>query len=127
MISIISFILFSIAILTVILFQFALALGKPWGEYSMGGKFKGEYPPKMKVVAVINALILIFLEFIVIIKMNLILSEFSNFANVAIWFVVIFTALGTKMNFITPSKKERKIWGPVSLLMLITSLLIALR
>ena len=37
-------ILFAAVTVGVIAFQFALALGAPWGAYAMGGAFPGRYP-----------------------------------------------------------------------------------
>ena len=45
----------------VIIFQRCLASGIPWGEASMGGRYPGKYPPKMRIVAVINMLLLGFI------------------------------------------------------------------
>lgn len=53
-------IVYSILNLIVILFQLGLAFGMPWGAASMGGKFPGKYPPKMRLVAIINILLLTF-------------------------------------------------------------------
>jgi len=36
----------------VILFQIALALGAPWGQYAMGGSFPGVYPVAMRITTV---------------------------------------------------------------------------
>lgn len=44
MIVLTSAIAFTFLILIVILFQVALAVGVPWGEYAMGGKFPGKNP-----------------------------------------------------------------------------------
>lgn len=33
------------ALIVVAAFQLALALGAPWGEMAMGGKFTGRFPP----------------------------------------------------------------------------------
>jgi hypothetical protein len=109
----------------VILFQACLAAGLPWGRASMGGKFPGKYPPKMRVVAIINIIILGFLSLIVLSRANLLLTEMILFSRIAIWVVVIFYLAGTIMNTITPSKIER-IWAPVALLQLITSIIVAL-
>lgn len=44
-----------------ILFQFALAAGMPWGEYSMGGKYPGKYPQRMRLAAVLFTPVLTYL------------------------------------------------------------------
>jgi len=119
-------ILFTSLICFVILFQAGLSFGAPWGELSMGGKYPGRYPPKMRIVALINILVLLFIESIMLIRSNLIISDLFDLSRIAIWFVVVFFILGTVMNAITQSKWERIIWLPVNLVLLICSLLIAL-
>ena len=109
----------------VILFQACLAAGLPWGKASMGGKFPGKYPPKMRLVAIINIIILGFLALIVLSRAGLLLPGIMPFAKIAIWVVVVFYFAGTIMNTITPSKIER-IWAPVALLQFITSIIVAL-
>ena len=109
----------------VIIFQSCLIAGLPWGAASMGGKYPGKYPPKMRVVAFINILILSLIASIVAAKANLFLLEMAPFAQKAIWGVVAFFVLSTILNTITPSKIER-IWAPVALIALITSIIVAL-
>jgi hypothetical protein len=46
--------------------------------------------------------------------------------QLAHWAIVGINALALIMNTITPSKKERMIWAPVALVLLGTSLVIAL-
>jgi hypothetical protein len=121
----ISAIIFTVLTGLVILFQACLAAGLPWGAASMGGKFPGKYPPKMRLVAILNIFILAFIAVIVLSRAGLIFPQMLAFSKSAIWVVVVFFAIGTIMNAITPSKIER-IWSPVALVQLITSLIIAL-
>jgi len=109
----------------VILFQGCLAAGLPWGAASMGGKFPGKYPPKMRIVAILNILILIFIATIFLSRADMLFSPMMSFSKIAIWVVVVFFLIGTIMNTITPSKIER-IWAPVALIQLITSVIVAL-
>ncbi|MDC7234298.1 MAG: hypothetical protein PQJ58_13785 [Spirochaetales bacterium] len=117
--------LFTGLTLAVILFQACLAAGLPWGAASMGGKFPGKYPPKMRLAAILNILVLTFLTLIILSRAEIILPEMVSFSRIAIWVVVVFNLAGTIMNTITPSKIER-IWAPVALLQFITSIIIAL-
>ncbi|MFC2161814.1 hypothetical protein ACFLRX_09210 [Acidobacteriota bacterium] len=119
-------IVFSVLVGIPILFQFALALGAPWGEYSMGGKFKGRYPKKMRVVAVINAFFLFLVGTIVLMRAQFISPLLYAFSKTAIWFVVGFSVLSIVLNAITKSVWERRIWLPVAIGMLISSLVLAL-
>jgi len=120
-----SAIIFSIFSVIVIIFQACLAAGLPWGAASMGGKFPGKYPPKMRVVAVANIFVLVLISLIVLVRAEMILPQLFSFSRIAIWFVVAFSAIGTILNTITPSKIER-IWAPVALIQLITSFVLAL-
>ncbi|MFV1884944.1 MAG: hypothetical protein ACMZ7B_10685 [Balneola sp.] len=117
--------IFTVLTLLVIVFQACLAAGLPWGAASMGGKFSGTYPPKMRLVAILNILILSFMIIIVLSRAELILPEMFSFSKIAIWVVAFFFIAATIMNTITPSKVER-IWAPVALIQLTTSIIIAL-
>jgi len=121
----ISAIVYAILNLIVILFQLGLAMGMPWGAASMGGKFPGKYPPKMRFVALINILLLSFFTFVVMIESGLIISAFALYTSYLIWVIVVFSIIGVVLNTITPSKIER-IWAPLALIQLIASLIIAL-
>jgi len=118
-------IIFTILTGIVLIFQGCLALGLPWGKASMGGKYPGKYPPKMKMVAIINMVILSVFVAIVLSKSDLLFPQLKPISNIGIWFVVAFMALGTVLNTITKSKIER-IWIPVSLFQLITSIILAI-
>lgn len=118
-------IVFTVLTGIVMVFQGCLALGLPWGKASMGGKYPGKYPPRMKAVAVINILILGLFVAIVWSKANLLFPQFKSLSDIGIWFVVAFMLIGTVLNTITPSKIER-IWAPVALFQLITSLIMAI-
>lgn len=109
----------------VIIFQGCLAAGIPWGEASMGGKYPGKYPPKMRIVALLNMAILAFFAAIVLSKANILFPQLNSISGIVIWVIAVFFVFGTIMNTITPSKIER-IWAPVALIQLITSLLVAL-
>lgn len=119
-----SAIIFTVFTAIVILFQLGLAIGMPWGLASMGGKFPGKYPPKMRIVAIVNILILSVLAIIVLSRAGLVFPQLLSVSKIGIWFVVVFSGIGTIMNTITPSKIER-IWAPVAAIQLITSLIVA--
>ena len=109
----------------VIIFQGCLAAGLPWGAASMGGKYPGKYPPKMRIVAIINMLVLGFAAAIVLSAADILFSQLKPIVRVGIWFVVGFYSIATILNTITPSKIER-IWAPVALLQAITSSIVAI-
>lgn len=120
-----SAIIFSALTGIVIIFQACLAAGVPWGQASMGGRYPGKYPPKMRAVAILNMIILALMAAVVLSEAKLMFPQLNAISGVAIWIVVVFFVFGTIMNSITPSKIER-IWSPIALMQLITSLVIAI-
>ncbi|WFA82631.1 hypothetical protein [Paenibacillus amylolyticus] len=104
-----SAIAFTFLILIVILFQVALAVGVPWGEYAMGGKFPGKYPVAMRFSCIFQIAILAFMGIIVLSKAGLLWPQWSVFAETAIWFIVGYLVLGTILNLITRSVWEHRL------------------
>ena len=117
--------LFSVLIAFVVAFQLALAVGAPWGEMAMGGKFPGRLPPRMRIAALVQIVVLVFIALIVLTRADVILDEFSSLSKSVIWAVVVFSLVGAILNTITPSKKERMLWAPVSLVLLICATYVA--
>lgn len=107
----------------VILFQLALALGAPWGGMAMGGAFPGVYPPPMRLAAVLQAAVLGGFGLVVFARAGLVAPGWTP-SRLA-WLVVVLMALGVILNVITPSPLERAIWAPVTILMFVTSLRVA--
>lgn len=117
---------FAVAVLVSVLFQFALALGLPWGRFAMGGRFPGQFPPSMRVSALVQAIMLALLAAVVTIKAGLALPDFFIISATAIWIVVAVSGISLVLNLITPSKWERILWAPVALVMTLSSLVVAL-
>lgn len=107
-------------------FQVALALGAPWGAYAMGGKYPGRFPAPMRVAAVVQALILGGLAVVVLARAGLMLAAWAPAASWLIWVAVAFSAVSLLLNSITTSKGERLVWVPVAIVMLASSLAVAL-
>ena len=121
-----SAILYAIVSALVITFQIALAAGAPWGAYAMGGAFPGQFPPPMRVGAVLQAIILAGLAGVVLARAGVALGGWSRASRWLIWVVVAFSALSLVLNLITPSTDERAIWAPVAFVMLASSLVVAI-
>ncbi len=113
-------------VVIIVLFQLALAAGAPWGHLAMGGKFPGRFPVKMRFLSIFNALILLALGVVVGARVGLTLLDMRDLPAWTIWVVVAFGTLAMVANLITPSKPERALWGPVSVVMLVCSLIVAL-
>ena len=59
-------VLYALATSAVVGFQVALAAGAPWGEYAIGGRVPGRFPPPMRVAAVVQAVVLGWLALVVL-------------------------------------------------------------
>jgi hypothetical protein len=116
---------YGVVSLGVIAFQLALAAGAPWGEYAMGGGFPGQFPPELRVAAIVQAVILALLTMVVLARAGVALPRWSRTSRWIIWVVVVFSALSLVLNLITPSASERAIWAPVALVMLVCSVIVA--
>jgi hypothetical protein len=117
---------YEIVSLGVIAFQIALAAGAPLGAYAMGGVYSGQFPPELRVAAVVQAVILALLALVVLSRAGLALPKLSKASRWLIWFVVAFSALSLFLNLITPSAIERMIWSPVALIMFVCSIIVAI-
>jgi hypothetical protein len=107
-------------------FQIALVAGMPWGEFTLGGKFRGRLPGRIRLVSLISACLLILFGFIVATSAGVVFASRQAAATKAIWFVVGYCALGVVANAASRSKRERMVWLPVVSLMLVASLRVAL-
>lgn len=117
--------IYAVVSVGVIAFQIALALGAPWGAYAMGGAFPGQFPPELRVAAVVQAVILAGLALVVLARAGITLPKWSRTSRWLVWVVVAFSALSLVLNLITPSARERAIWAPVALIMLTSSVIVA--
>lgn len=118
--------LYAIITLAVVAFQIALAAGAPWGAFAMGGAFPGQFPPAMRIAALIQAALLIGFALVVLAKAGIILPAWLRASRWLVWVVVAFSSLSLILNLMTPSAGERAVWAPVALLMLLSSGIVAL-
>ena len=116
---------YAVISLGVIAFQIALAAGAPWGEYAMGGAFPGQFPPVLRITALIQAALLAGMALVILARAGLILPGWSRASRWLIWFIVAFAALSLFLNLITPSAGERAIWAPIASLLLLSSVIVA--
>ena len=115
----------AVVTLGVVVFQLALAAGAPWGAYAMGGAFPGQFPPELRIAAIVQAVLLLGLTGVVLARAGLALPGWLRAARWLIWVVVAFSVISLVLNLITPSAGERAIWAPVALLLLISSAAVA--
>ena len=119
-------VLFTLVTTGAVAFQVALSLGAPWGSYAMAGKFPGRLPTPMRAAALVQAIVLGLLALIVVSGAHLALPSIAAMLPGLIWLPVAFSAVSLVLNAITPSTGERRVWVPVALVMLVSSLTVAL-
>jgi hypothetical protein len=118
--------LFALLIVLACLFQLALAAGAPWGHLAMGGKYPGRFPPGLRVAAIVQLLVLAALALVVLVRAGFLLPGWRGASGTLIWLVVAFSAVSALANLATPSRWERALWGPVTLGLLASSVVVAL-
>lgn len=109
----------------VVLFQLALAAGAPLGAYAMGGAFPGVFPTPMRIAAVVQAVFLSGVATAVLARAGVGPRGWWSGRQLA-WAIVVLTAVGAVMNLITPSGGERLVWAPVTIVMFLCALRVAL-
>ncbi len=117
---------FAAAIIPIIVLQMGLTLGAPWGHMAMGGKVAGAFPPGMRVTALLQGMLLVLLAYVVLRHSGAFAGGPVMGGAWLIWIVVAISAVTTVLNAITTSKPERRLGLPVALVMLATSLVVAL-
>lgn len=125
-VTVVAAVTYSFGTLVVVLFQLALALGAPWGAYAMGGAFPGRLPPKVRLAALAQAILLGLMAAVVLSRAGLVLPGWSQASVWLTWVIVAFAAISILLNTITPSAGERRLWLPVTLVLVVSSLTVAL-
>ncbi|MGH1368815.1 MAG: hypothetical protein ACRBCL_09370 [Maritimibacter sp.] len=90
--------------------QVALTLGAPLGDLTLGGKYPGRLPGRIRAVAAVQALLLSAIALVVLDRAGAVSIGLSA---VFFWVACAITALSTVLNLITPSRRERIIWTPI--------------
>ncbi len=116
-------ILYALLALVVVAFQIAMALGAPWGHLAMGGRFPGRFPLPMRFAALLQGGLIAVFALVMLGRAGLVSPAPPPWLVLA---VVAVSALSAAMNLATPSIPERRLWGPVTLAMLVCAIRVAL-
>ena len=113
--------------LAVALFQLAIVLGAPVGEYAYGGQHEGVLPTRFRATSVVSMLIMLAVAGHYMAQLGVfspLLDEAGN--AIANWGFVAFFALSALMNNISKSEKEKRVFGSITIAMLLSAILVAL-
>jgi hypothetical protein len=107
-------------------FQILLALGFPLGQAAWGGKYR-KLPPGLRIASLFSAGIIAFTSILVLEKAN-VFSVFNSptIVTYGVWIFTAFLGLNTIGNFISRSKWEKRIMTPVSLILGLLCLTVAI-
>ena len=94
----------------VIFFQFGLVFGAPLGEFTQGGRFKGALPISGRVLAALSIPLLMFMALSIASVVGFVF-EWDRWTAIA---TIAFQGVTVILNWITPSRKEKLLWGPVT-------------
>ncbi|MGN7312084.1 hypothetical protein ACTHQ4_13410 [Alkalicoccobacillus gibsonii] len=114
-----------ILFILVSIFQVLLAFGFPFGEYAMGG-YHRILPNKLRIMSVLNGIILLLMGMVFLMKAEILDAPSFLPTKVLVWVFTGFLALNTVGNLASQSKKERIVMTPLSGLMFVMCLIIAL-
>ena len=103
-------ILYILITVVVILFQLSLVLGAPWGEFTQGGRHKGTLPISGRISAAISIPILVFMAS----SISSVVGFVPNWSVRTAYITLALQGVTAVFNLITPSLKERRLWGPVT-------------
>ncbi len=109
------------------LFQVALVLGAPMGEYAFGGRHPGKLPIGFRIGSAATLGVYLAQAGHYLAQAGLLAPLLDARLNGLInWAFVGLFLLGLGMNSISRSQKERRLWVPVLLLSCLLSVLVAL-
>ncbi len=115
------------ALAVVALFQLALVLGAPMGEYAFGGQHSGKLPTRFRIGSLVSIGLYLGIAGHAAAQLGLVQKLLPDALNTAAnWAIVGLMLVSLIMNGISRSKKERDLWVPVALLLFASSFIVAL-
>ena len=106
--------LYAALCLGVICFQIALILGAPWGRITQGGTIRVKLPASGRMIAFVSIFILAGMALAILSASG----AWPNWPRWTGWVALAVQSLSMILNWITPSRPERLLWGPITTLML---------
>ena len=111
----------------VIVLSILLICGLPLGEFSMGGRFGKIWPPKIKLLGVTQLLTQMFALYIIL-AAGTGIPYFINYTvtRVICFVFAVFFFGNTFLNIVSPSKKEKFVMTPMSLISAVCFLVVGI-
>ena len=99
----------------VIFFQIALVFGAPWGRVTQGGTHAGKLPRSGRIVSGVSIFILTGMALAIVSATG----GWPHWPRWASWAALAVQSVSTLLNWITPSRPERRLWAPITSVMLV--------
>ncbi len=113
--------------LALALFQLAIVLGAPLGEYAFGGQQSGVLAIRFRVASALSFLIGLAIAGHYLAQLGvlpqLLEPDLNRLVN---WGIVVFNLPAAILNNITRSEKEKRLWGGTTIANLIASVIVAI-
>jgi hypothetical protein len=94
------------------LFQAGLAAGQPWGRLAWGGQHV-VLPSRLRIGSAVSIVLYVAIAAVVLTAAAVVLVLPRGFADVAIWVLVGYFALGILLNGVSRSRAERAVMTPL--------------
>lgn len=106
-------------------FQIVLIAGAPIGRFAWGGQHR-VLPTKLRIGSAVSIVLYALFAIVILQRADVIDLIPDAVARVGIWILAAYFVLGIVMNGISRSKPERNLMTPVSLVLAVLCLLVAL-
>jgi hypothetical protein len=109
------------------LFQLAIVLGAPLGEYAYGGQNAGRLAIQYRITSIFSLLISLAIAGHYLAQLGVFPTLLDESLNQLVnWGLVLFNVPAAILNNITRSQKEKRLWGGVTIANLLASVIVAL-
>jgi hypothetical protein len=116
----------ALLLLAIAVFQVLLALGLPLGVAAWGGSHR-VLPGRLRVASAVAAPIWLSAALILLERGRVVsLGLDPTLTRVVVWGLTVLLALGTVMNALSRSRRERLIWTPIAATAFVVCLFLAL-
>jgi hypothetical protein len=102
--------LYVLVVAGVIIFQFCLIAGAPWGRLTQGGRHEGALPAPARIAAGLSVFLLACMGA----SISSAAGMLPGWPGWTGWAALGVQVLSTVLNWITPSRAERHLWGPIT-------------
>ena len=113
--------LYATGCLAIVFFQIALIAGVPLGRYTQGGRHPGALPVTGRIIAAVSIPVLLFQALAMLSAAGFPGLGWPRWTG---WVALAVQGVTAALNLITPSKPERAVWGPVTVVMAAMALVV---